>query len=198
MRTKQIAAIALALGMSSALAQAQEPKRLQGFSVLLLLGEMQGAAQPENISAPARKALADIKDFLPYKSYRVLDTQWVAGSENGNSTGGLRGLDNQNYEFLLRTFVRNPLAKPGTEDAALSRAQFRLTTPLGASGRGPAPSETTPGRARGPAIPSAGPSVVLDTSFNISAGETVVVGTSRVQGGDRALVVLLTAVAAGN
>jgi hypothetical protein len=39
---------------------------------------------------------------------------------------------------------------------------------------------------------------VLDTSFNISAGETVVVGTSRVQGGDRALVVLLTAVAAGN
>jgi hypothetical protein len=38
--------------------------------------------------------------------------------------------------------------------------------------------------------------LILDNSFNISAGETVVVGTSRVQG-DRALVVLLTAVAAG-
>jgi hypothetical protein len=200
MRTKQIAAIALALGMSGALAhaQAQDPKRLQGFSVLLLLGEMQGAAQPENVSAPARKALADIKDFLPYKSYRVLDTQWVAGSDNGNSSGGLRGLDNQNYEFLLRTFPRDPLAKPGTEDAALTRAQFRLTTPLGAAGRAPAPSETTPGRARGPVVASAGSSIVLDTSFNIRAGETVVVGTSRVQGGERALVVLLTAVAAGN
>ena len=38
--------------------------------------------------------------------------------------------------------------------------------------------------------------IVLDNSFNITAGETVVVGTSRVQG-ERALVVLLTAGAAG-
>jgi hypothetical protein len=175
MRSIQIAAFALALGTSATLVQAQEPKRVQGFSLLLLLGETQGAAQPENISAPARKALADIKDFLPYKSYRVLDTQWVAGSDSGNSSGGLRGLDNENYEFLLRTFPRNNLATPGSPDAALSRAQFRLVSRPDANGA---------------------PTVVLDNSFNISAGETVVVGTSRVQG-DRALVVLLTAVAAG-
>lgn len=175
MRTMHIVAIALALGTSVALVQAQEPKRVQGFSLLLLLGETQGAIQPDNISAPARKALADIKDFLPYKSYRVLDTQWVAGSDNGNSSGGLRGLDNENYEFQLRTFPRNTIAIPGTADAALSRAQFRLISRPAANGA---------------------PGVVLDNSFNISAGETVVVGTSRVQG-ERALVVLLTAVAAG-
>src|SRR6185295_20142865 len=57
MKTMHVAIIALALGTSGAFLQAQEPKRLQGFSVLLLLGEMQGTAQPENISAPARKAL---------------------------------------------------------------------------------------------------------------------------------------------
>jgi hypothetical protein len=169
-----IAAVAVALATSAALVQAQEPKRVQGFSLLLLLGETQGATQPENISAPARKALADIKDFLPYKSYRVLDTLWVAGSDNGNSSGGLRGLDNENYEFQLRSFPRNPTATPETPDAALSRAQFRLITR--------------------PA--TGGPALILDNSFNITAGETVVVGTSRVQG-DRALVVLLTAVAAG-
>src|SRR5712691_11846848 len=134
MRTMQIAVIALALGtsqafvlaqeeplrrISSAPVQAPEPKRVQGFSLLLLLGETQGTAQPDNISAPARKALADIKDFLPYKAYRVLDTQWVAGSDNGNSSGSLRGLDDENYEFMLKTFPRGLNPTPGTADAAL-------------------------------------------------------------------------------
>ena len=179
MRTMQIAVIVLALGTST-LVRAQEPKRVQGFSVLLLLGETQGAAQPENISVPARKALADIKDFLPYKSFRVLDTLWLAGSDFGNNSGRLRGIEDaadrerQNYDFELRTFPRVPAAKPGTADAALSRAQFTLI------------ARSTNGF----------PTNMLDSSFNISAGETVVVGTSRVQG-DRALVVLLTAVAAG-
>src|SRR5688572_4707628 len=133
MRTMQIAVMALALGTTSvALVHAQEPKRVQGFSVLLLLGETQGAAQPDNVSAPARKALADIKDFLPYKSFRVLDTLWLAGSDFGNSSGQLRGIDDpadrerQNYDFELRTFPRVPTAKAGTADAALSRAQFKL------------------------------------------------------------------------
>jgi hypothetical protein len=189
MRTIQIAIVAAALITNAALVTAQEiktsiapvlaqePKRLQGFSLLLLLGEMQGGAQPDNISAPARKALADIKDFLPYKSYRVLDTQWVAGSDSGNSSGNLRGLDDQNYQFLLRAFARNPISTPGTPDAALARAQFRLWAAR-------LPGDKTD------------VTVVLDNSFNIAAGETVVVGTSRVQG-ERALVVLLTAVAAG-
>jgi hypothetical protein len=180
MRMMQIAAIALALAMSAALVQAQEAKRVQGFSVLLLLGETQGTTQPDNISAPARKALADIKDFLPYKSFRVLDTLWLAGSDNGNKSGRLRGpdetadRDQQTYDFELRTFQRVPGAAPGTQDGSLNRAQFKLVA-RAANG---------------------GPIVMLDNSFNIGAGETVVVGTSRVQG-DKALIVLLTAVAGG-
>ena len=39
---------------------------------------------------------------------------------------------------------------------------------------------------------------VIDTTFNMDVGETVVVGTSRVRGGDKALIALLTAVARGN
>jgi hypothetical protein len=174
MRTMQIAAIALAFVISAALVEAQDAKRVQGFSVLLLLGDTQGTDQPENISAPARKALSDIKDFLPYKSYRVLDTLWVAGADTGHSSGALRGLDSLKYDFELNTSPRVLGAKPGTADATLGRAQFKMI-----------------------AKPqNAAPTMVLDNSFNLTPGETVVVGTSRVQG-DQALVVLLTAVAAG-
>jgi len=167
MRTMQLAALALAFAMGAARVEAQQAKQLQGFSLLLLLGETQGATELENISAPARKALADIRDFLPYKSYRVLDTVWVAARDEGTSNGTLQGLDNQAYDFQLRTF---PVA--GT--FVLGRAQFRLMSAFKA------------GEQR---------TSVLDNSFNIAPGETVVVGTSRLQG-DRALIVLLTAVTA--
>jgi hypothetical protein len=56
MNTMKIIAVALALCTSAATVQAQEPRRVQGFSVLLLVGETQSAAAPlENISAPARQ-----------------------------------------------------------------------------------------------------------------------------------------------
>src|SRR5882672_2056739 len=37
-----------------------------GFSVVLVLGDMQGGTTAENVPAAARKALSDMKDFLPY------------------------------------------------------------------------------------------------------------------------------------
>src|SRR5438046_2242221 len=80
----------------------QGANRLRGFSVVLLLGETQGNNVAEGLSAPARKALADIKDFLPYKGYLVLDTQWLASSSGlGSGKGRLHGIDNQDYEFQL-------------------------------------------------------------------------------------------------
>jgi hypothetical protein len=38
---------------------------------------------------------------------------------------------------------------------------------------------------------------LIDSQFEMEIGETVVVGTSRIGGGDKGLVVLLTSVAAG-
>jgi predicted nuclease with TOPRIM domain len=38
------------------------------------------------------------------------------------------------------------------------------------------------------------PGTIIETGFDMEVGETVVVGTSRVQGGDKALIALLTAV----
>jgi hypothetical protein len=146
----------------------------------MVLGEAQGTVPSQGLSAPAQKALADIRDFLPYKGYRVLDTQWVAGSEFGTTKGKIRGNDQTDYEFLLHTFPDVIPSKPGQQSGPLSRAQFQLLAPA---------------KFHEVHVPNSGFSTkVLDTSFAIKTGETVVVGTSRVQG-DSALIVLLTAVA---
>lgn len=157
--------------------RAQEATPVKGFSVVVLLGEALGSVQAQGLPSAAQKALADVKEFLPYKGYRVLDTQWVAGSDFGVSTGRIR-IDEKDYEFRLETFP-TAIPKPN-EPRPLGRARFVLRTP--AIGTGPS----------GPL----GVSTMLDNQFAIKPGETVVVGTSRTQG-DNALIVLLTAVRAG-
>ena len=76
------------------------PGATYGFSVVLVLGDMQGGGgTPDNVPPAARKALADMKDFLPYKSYRLLDSAWILGS--GNVSTRLRGADDQEYALNL-------------------------------------------------------------------------------------------------
>jgi hypothetical protein len=169
MRIIRSVMLLLALGLIATVAHAQQLMPLKGFSVVLLMGEAQGTVPTQGLSPSAQKALGDIREFLPYKGYRVLDTQWVAGSEFGTSKGQLRS-DQKNYEFSLETVAR---------DSSPIRARFMLLTP---------PKGYTSTGAK------LGVTTVLDNSFAIKAGETVVVGTSRVQA-DSALIVLLTAVA---
>jgi hypothetical protein len=174
-------AIVCLMGLMAPSVHAQESRHLQGFSVVMILGEAQGTVPSQGLSAPAQKALADIRDFLPYKGYRVLDTQWVAGSDFGASKGLIRGIDRTDYEFLLHTFPQEIPTRTGQKPGPLSRAKFELLAPAKFG-------DTN--------VHNSGFSTkVLDTSFAIKTGETVVVGTSRVQG-DSALIVLLTAVAA--
>src|SRR5438132_981342 len=78
---------------------------LQGFSVVLLLGDMQGGTTADNVPPAARKALADMKDFLPYKSYRLLDAAWIIGSNGTHATTRLRGSESHDYELNLAAEV---------------------------------------------------------------------------------------------
>ncbi len=79
------------------------PNTLQGFSIVLVLGDVQDGATSDNIPGPARAALADLKDFLPYRSYRVLDTAWVLASSATRQavSSRLQGPDGQDYEVML-------------------------------------------------------------------------------------------------
>lgn len=171
---------------------------LRGFSVVLVQGDLKTGATVETLPAAATKALADLKDFLPYKSYRLLDTQWTMGS--GRMTGRLRGPEGKEYDLDLT-------AHPGpTSDAPVTVSRFMLRE-VGANAaddrftrlfnQGLISQSTlrqNPGNSTLGIAALQGAHAVIDTTFGMNLGETVVVGTSRLQG-DTALIVLLTAVA---
>jgi hypothetical protein len=70
---------------------------LTGFSIVLVLGETQpsGSGGAETLPGAAKKALNDMREFLPYKNYRVLDAQWMSCCAPGPTTvvaGRLQGV----------------------------------------------------------------------------------------------------------
>lgn len=86
---------------------------IQGFNIVLLAGDLQGSSGPvDDLPAGARRALNDMKEFLPYKGYRVLDSQWTSccggspivslqGRLQGISGAGESGAINRMYSFTL-------------------------------------------------------------------------------------------------
>lgn len=213
--------------------------RPQAFSVSLVLGEMQASGGSDNVPPAARKALTDVKDFLPYKGYRLLDSQWTICCGRSPIITRLRGPEDQDYALELnpsnagggKYYVHFSLWEPRgvgeaadvsgsstearslgvqrtnldmrrvalqrqleemkknkTEDhpeAAQLRAELDALDQQIAAGRQEQRRIPTPASPR---------RAVIDTSFTMDIGETVVVGTSRLKG-DKALIALLTAVA---
>ena len=161
-----------------ALAREDAAPRTQVFQLHLFEGSPTAAAAPAAELPPgARKAFEDLRGFLPYKSYRLLDTAWLPTTSTVSAR--LIGDGGASYEAELRFRRVGDL-----EAQQLFVDGFRLRE-----------------ESDSPALKSAGgerraPRQLLNTSFALAIGETIVVGTSRVDGaGDKALVVLLTAVA---
>jgi len=164
LRTFGLAALLLAPGP---LAAAQQPAATQpvqqgsaspqtkNLQILLLSAALKpGSAGPE-IPENAQKALADLKKFLPFKSYQLIDAAWLSATEMQEAQGRLAGSAGAAYKVELR---------------------FRTTTDGGGVR-----------------------SLFMDhfqTTFSIKEGETIVVGSSKADGADGALVVLLTAMPA--
>jgi hypothetical protein len=206
----------------------------QGFSVVLVLGDMQTASTADSVPAAARKALADMKDFLPYKGYRLLDVQWTLCCGRNPVISRLRGADEQEYELELTPTVSPNFSQPTQPRAAVPvvSVRFVLREPVASAAdaevrtsaleariadlrRKQADLEKTQGT-RNPEVLATAAQIrslqqeltegqhairrpgstraVIDTSFRMDVGETVVVGTSRVKGGEKALIALLTAV----
>lgn len=198
--------------------------RIRGFSVTLVLGEMQGAATPDNLPAGAKKALDDMRGFLPYKSFRLLDTQWILCCATGGFAdvfpptllGRLRGDEEQEYQFgitildasgpqLSVRYVMNHAGPSATKK--LSNAELEARMHLAEALRQLAEAQnsgkpTAPLQARveeiqrdmGGLIPVnvGAKGAVIDSTFSMDVGETVVIGTSSLKG-DKALIALLTA-----
>jgi hypothetical protein len=153
----------------------------QSFQVLLLAAGAKAADSGLEIPANARKALDDLKGFLPFKSYRLLDAVWIRATQDRLAVGQISGGAGAGYQVRLR--FRN-LGNPK------DRNLFVDTFSLMAQPATPKPSAAGEGQPMAPPAPRA----LIDTSFGLKGGETIVVGTSKVDGAEEALVVLLTAV----
>ena len=218
----------------------------QGFSVILVVGDLQGAPGDGDVPPAARQALNDMKDFLPYKSYKLLDAAWIMSSFT-HSTTRLRGPEEREFEIDI---VASPVAATKESPDAPNRimVQFSLRDAM------PDMEDATPERAAGRANQEAdlraqlaeaetalkaertrmnagvgtraeverleqrvnvlrdrlnkaarlgsrtlaqaklGERPMMNTSFTMDVGETVVVGTSRLRSNSKALIALLTAV----
>ena len=137
---------------------------LRKFVFTLAVGDVQAGAGSTFAPAAAR-ALADLKDFLPYKRYTLLDTVYKIGL--GFPGVPMKGPDDaQKYDLITN----------GTGHADGKRMLVKVTL------------RTTSKNAEQPAY-----AFLIDTSFEMDLGETVVVGTSRLDG-NRALLLLVTSV----
>jgi hypothetical protein len=140
-----------------------EDSKLRGFTITLALGEIDGGRSSGTFTPAATKALADLKDFLPYKSYRLLDTVWLLGLSGPHQM--LQGQNGQKHEFYMPSTLVSP--------TAVKVDLLRLWDTR------PADSEALV-------------DVLIDTNFNIKVGETVAVGTSRIDS-TKGLILLVTA-----
>lgn len=155
-----------------------EERQTRTFQILLLVAELQGSPDLQSIPANAQRALKDIQDFLPYKSYRLLDAGFVRSSFSARAA--MSGLAGQTYDVSF--VVRQAGERLQIDSFRLIEMPFlpleRAVSTPGAS------VETVTPRPM---------SDLLSTSFDMKVGETVVVGTSKLDGPTKALVVLLSA-----
>ena len=78
---------------------------LQGYSVVLVVGDMQSSGAGDTVPPAARKALTDMQAFLPYKRYQLLDAAWMVccGGYRTAIVGRLRGPDERELSYSIET-----------------------------------------------------------------------------------------------
>jgi hypothetical protein len=147
----------------------------QLFQVVLLRGSRRGTDDTDGLPRSAAKALADLRDFLPFKHYQLLDSAIVRMAYGMNGEVSMTpyqvkfSYERKNDKISIWLFTVLPAKKIEQPMPPAASAQSRQT-PY-------APEAVKP---------------LISTSFQMEKGETVVVGSSKING-DEALVVLLTA-----
>jgi hypothetical protein len=145
----------------------------RSFHIVVLAASTSGTGSAD-LPGGVQTALDDVREFLPYSSFTTLGSGWLRTSRHGETTLP-GGPDEFSAELMFRTST-DPSAPVLIE-------HFRIV-------RRVAVEQIVDG-IRTVAFQNRG---ILESTFTISPGETVVVGTSKLNGDDEALVVLLTAV----
>jgi len=161
------------------LAKADAAPLTQSFQLLLLAASTHKGAGEPDVPASAQKALSDLRGFLPYKDYKLLDSTWLRATQDRPTEGRVVGRGDQGYAVKLR------FRTTGSDQMFLDH--FELNEEL----------MTARPTAEGKKSDVHVPRDLISTSFSLKKGETIVVGTSKLDGSEEALVVLLTAVPQG-
>jgi hypothetical protein len=143
------------------------PKDLDGFHLVLLAAHTHEAKGMPQLPSSVMRALRDAGEFLPYKSYALVDQAFVKGRRGSEQRVALQY---SKHDYLATV-------EAGALSANGGRVVIVTLTELA------------------PVI--SGGVELLSATFSASDGETVVVGTSRVRGSEQALVLLVTLVPSG-
>jgi len=140
------------------------------FRVTLLQADNTARPEPA-LPEGERRALADLQGLFPYKGYRLVDSGAIRSSADAQlKMGGAQG-------YVAQMRFKHDRGGKGPELEIDRFVLLRL--PSAAAGQtgenGPRATE------------------LVQSTFTMDVGETVVVGTSRSDGADQALIVLLTA-----
>jgi hypothetical protein len=155
--------------IAAALAAADTPRGSLNLQLTLLMADNESRPDPALAEGEAR-ALADLRQLMPYKGYRLVESGWLRLADRGQlRLGG-------NPPYVAEIDLDRPLG-PDEDSLVVRRFELGIMRLLpGAEGAAQKDFQR-----------------LLGSSFSMSVGETVVVGTSRLNGDDEALVVLLTA-----
>lgn len=149
-------------------APSEADEQSQLFSVALVLADNSPTAAAK-LPPALDKAIGDVRDFLPYKSFRLLDSGLTRTRREGSLY--LRGDNGREFRVQM---VLYPSDNHGVPSFVFEN--FRLETRPLSDGV------------------MAKPASVLTASFRVDRGETVVVGSAKLESVDGAIIVLLTAV----
>jgi len=157
--------------LKALLAEIDRAPLTRSFQIIVLSADSSG--ESGDVPPNVERALQDVRDFLPYTGFQVVGSGWLRTSRSAEAT--LPGPMNLIAELRFR-----PTTDP---DAALLVERFGVYR-----------RESMQVVDEGVAIQQMRNRSVLESTFTINPGETVVVGTSKLDGDDSAMVVLLTAV----
>lgn len=147
--------------IARALAERDSAPPTQVFQLVLLAAGNKPNGPAPTLSEGAQKALDDMKKFLPFTNYRMLDTAIVRVTQDDVAQAQVAGISPANYKLGMR------FRAGGADGKSLFIDGFDLDEMNDRD--------------------------LIQTSFSMNVGETVVVGTSNAGGGQEALVAILTA-----
>jgi hypothetical protein len=112
--------------LPAAAQQAASP--LQGFSIVLVQGDMSASDSRSQLPEAAARAVGDMKGLLPFRSYHLVDSAWVlANTPSGLINARLKGPDGVDYDVVMEAL---PASNAG------QRVAFRLRESGGNAAQG--------------------------------------------------------------